>query len=104
MPRPPQSPNRQGRTKPLAVRNEYTETVRDVQALIRKEADAQKRADLAANVERMQTQIERQKEQLADMRVLEERIKGIDYLVKGVLILGLIEVAVGVVVAVIVKH
>jgi hypothetical protein len=88
----------------LAVRNEYTETVRDVQALIRKEADAQKRADLAANVERMQTQIERQKEQLADMRVLEERIKGIDYLVKGVLILGLIEVAVGVVVAVIVKH
>ena len=43
----------------------------------------------------MQTQIERQKEQLADMRVLEERIKGIDYLVKGVLILGLIEVAVG---------
>ena len=88
----------------MAVRNEYTETVRDVQALIRKEADAQKRADLAANVERMQTQIERQKEQLADMRVLEERIKGIDYLVKGVLILGLIEVAVGVVVAVIVKH
>ena len=88
----------------MAVRNEYTETVRDVQALIRKEADAQKRADLAANVERMQTQIERQKEQLADMRVLEERIKGIDYLVKGVLILGLLEIIVGVAVAMAVKH
>lgn len=83
----------------MAVRNEYTETVRDIQALIRKEADAQKRADLAANVERMQTQIERQKDQLSDMRVLEERIKGIDYLVKGVLILGLLEV-----IAVLLKH
>lgn len=88
----------------MAVRNEYTETVRDLQALIRKEADAQKRADLAANVERMQTQIERQKDQLADLRVLEERIKGIDYLVKGVLILGLLEVVGGIVVAVIMKH
>lgn len=88
----------------MAVRNEYTETVRDLQALIRKEADAQKRADLAANVERMQTQIERQKDQLGDMRVLEERVKGIDYLVKGVLILVFLEVVGGLVVAVIMKH
>lgn len=88
----------------MAVRNEYTETVRDLQALIRKEADAQKRVDLAANVERMQTQIERQKDQLGDMRVLEERVKGIDYLVKGVLILVFLEVVGGLVVAVIMKH
>ena len=57
-------------------RNEYTDTVRDIKALIRKEeADAVKRQTLSDNVDKMVTQLERQRERLEHMAVLTERVK-----------------------------
>jgi len=87
----------------VTIKNEYTETVRDLQALIRREAEASKRADLLANVDKMQLQIERQREQLGSLAVLCERVDGLVWLVRGVVVATALEIVAGIVVALLVK-
>lgn len=87
----------------MSKRNEYTDTVRDLQALIRKEASDQKRVTLSTNVDRMAAQLERQRDQLVDLRVLEERVDGLVWLVRGVLVTCALEIIAGVMVALMIK-
>ncbi len=57
-------------------RNEYTDTVKDIKALIRnEEADKAKRDRLISDVDKMVTQFERQREKLEALAVLAERVK-----------------------------
>jgi hypothetical protein len=84
-------------------RNEYTDTVRDLHALIRKEACDEKRVALTTNVDRMALQLERQREQLTDLKVLTERVDGLVWLVRGVVVTTAIEIFAGVIVALMVK-
>jgi hypothetical protein len=86
-----------------ARKNEYTDTVRDVKALIRREADEDKRAALAANIDKMALQIERQRDQLTDLRVLSERVDGLVWLVRGVILTCALEIIAGLVVAMAIK-
>jgi hypothetical protein len=87
----------------VSRRNEYTDTVRDLHALIRREADDDKRQQLAVNVDKMATQLERQRDQLTDLRVLTERVDGLVWLVRGVVVTVGLEVVAGIVVALLVK-
>jgi hypothetical protein len=84
-------------------RNEYTDTVRDLHALIRREAADDKRKTLADNVDKMAAQLERQRDQLTDLRVLTERVDGLVWLVRGVVVAAAIEIIAGIVVALMVK-
>lgn len=84
-------------------RNEYTDTVRDLKALVRREAADDKRQALSENIDKMAAQLERQRDQLADLRVLSERVDGLVWLVRGVVVTTALEVIAGVVVALIVK-
>lgn len=84
-------------------RNEYTDTVRDVKALIRREADEEKRASLNANIDRMAAQIERQRDRMTDLDVLKERVDGLVWMVRGVIVTTALEIIAGVIVALIVK-
>lgn len=72
----------------MAVRNEYTETVRDLQALVRREADQQRREDLGNDLKRMAQDLDKQREQVVDLRVLSERVDNLKTLT-WVLILAL---------------
>lgn len=58
----------------MAVRNEYTETVRDLQSLLKREADATRREELGKDLVRMATELDKQREKLIDLRVLTERV------------------------------
>jgi len=87
----------------MAKRNEYSDTVRDLKALIRREADDAKREDLSLNVDKMAAQIERQQEKLTDLKVLTERVDGLVWLVRGVVVATALEVVAGVAVALLVK-
>ena len=84
-------------------RNEYTDTVRDLHALIRREASDAKRVTLTANVDKMAAQLERQRDQLVDLKVLEERVDGLVWLVRGVLVTCAIEIIAGVAIVLMVK-
>lgn len=81
-------------------RNEYTDTVRDLHALIRREASDAKRTMLAANVDKMAAQLERQRDQLVDLKVLTERVDGLVWLVRGVIVTCALEIIAGIVVAI----
>lgn len=87
----------------MSARNEYTDTVRDLHALIRREASDAKRATLTTNVDRMAAQLERQRDQLVDLKVLTERVDGLVWLVRGVVVATALEVVAGIVVALLVK-
>jgi hypothetical protein len=87
----------------VSTRNEYTDTVRDLHALIRREAADHKRKALADNVDKMAAQLERQQNQLTDLRVLSERVDGLVWLVRGVVVTTGLEVIAGIVVALLVK-
>lgn len=58
----------------MAVRNEYTDTVRDLQALVRREADQKRREDLGNDLKRMAQELDKQRENIVDLRVLTERV------------------------------
>lgn len=87
----------------MSVRNEYTDTVRDLHALIRREAADDKRQALGLNVDKMAAQLERQRDQLTDLKVLTERVDGLVWLVRGVVVATALEVVAGVIVALLVK-
>lgn len=87
----------------MSTRNEYTDTVRDLHALIRREASDAKRTTLATNVDRMAAQLERQRDQLVDLKVLTERVDGLVWLVRGVVITCALEIIAGVAVALMLK-
>jgi hypothetical protein len=87
----------------MSPRNEYSDTVRDLHALIRREAADNKRQSLADNVDKMATQLERQRDQLTDVRVLEERLNGLSWLVKSVIVTVALEIVAGIVVALLLK-
>ena len=73
----------------MAARNEYTETVRDLQALVRREADQQRREALGNDLKRMAEDLEKQRESIVDVRVLSERVDNLKTLT-WVLILSLV--------------
>lgn len=58
----------------MARRNEYTETVRDLQELLKREADQKRREDLGNDLKRMAQDLEKQRDNVVDLRVLSERV------------------------------
>ncbi len=84
-------------------RNEYTDTVRDLKALLRKEADEEKRRALTENLDRMNTQIERQRDGLTDLKVLTERVKWLRWLVCGVIVVFAVQAGAAIFVALLLK-
>lgn len=58
----------------MATRNEYTDTVRNLQDLLKREADQKRREDLGNDLKQMAKDLERQKENIVDLRVLTERV------------------------------
>lgn len=58
----------------MAIRNEYSETVRDLQELLKREADQKRREDLGSDLKRMAQDLEKQRENVIDLRVLAERV------------------------------
>lgn len=58
----------------MAVRKEYTETVRDLQELLKREADQKRREDLGNDLKRMAQDLDKQRENVVDLRVLAERV------------------------------
>jgi hypothetical protein len=87
----------------VSARNEYTDTVRDLKALIRREAEEDKRRSLSQNVDRMVAQLERQREKLIDLAVLIERVDGLTWMVRGVIVTTALEIIAGIVVALLLK-
>jgi hypothetical protein len=87
----------------VSARNEYTDTVRDLKALIKREAEENKRRSLSQNVDRMVAQLERQREKLIDLAVLTERVDGLTWMVRGVIVTTALEIIAGIVVALLLK-
>lgn len=72
----------------MAVRNEYSETVRDLQALLKREADQKRREELGSDLKRMAEELDKQRNNIVDLRVLAERVDNLKTLT-WVLILAL---------------
>lgn len=73
----------------MATRNEYSETVRDLQELLKREADQQRRENLGNDLKRMAQDLDKQRENITDLRVLSERVDNLKTLT-WVLILSLV--------------
>lgn len=58
----------------MAVRNEYSETVRDLQELLKREADQKRREDLGNDLKRMAEEVTKLRAETVDIRVLSERV------------------------------
>lgn len=58
----------------MAARNEYTSTVRDLQELLKREADQKRREDLGTDLKRMAQDLETQRANVIEVRVLAERV------------------------------
>lgn len=58
----------------MAVRNEYTDTVRNLQDLLKREADAKRREELGTDLKRMAQELDDQRKSMIDLRVLTERV------------------------------
>lgn len=87
----------------MSPRNEYSDTVRDLHALIRREA-GDKRGTLAANVDKMATQLERQRDEIGNFKVLVERVDNLTWLVRGVFVVCALEIVAGLVVGLLLRH
>jgi hypothetical protein len=87
----------------MSRRNEYTDTVRDLKALVLREAADDKRRALTENIDKMAAQLERQRDWYKDLAVLTERVDGLVWLVRGVLVVCAVEIVAGVVVALLIK-
>lgn len=87
----------------MSPRNEYTDTVRDLHDLIRREA-GDKRRILAANVDKMATQLERQRDELVNVKVLAERVDGLTFLVRVVILATALEIVAAVVAGLLLRH
>ena len=77
----------------MAVRNEYTDTVRDLQALIKKENDAARREVLGENLLRMAKDLEEERKKVVQIAVIDERLKNLTKLVWGLLVVIAVELA-----------
>jgi hypothetical protein len=98
----------------------FTETMTDVRKVIREEVDAERRAKLQSNLDKIDADFQAMRETVTSLRivaastltadavrkiaedgcrVLAERVKGLDYLVKGLLFAVVLEVIGGVTVA-----
>ncbi len=73
----------------MATRNEYTDTVRDLQQLLKREADEQRRESLGRDLVAMSKELSEQREGLIELRVITERVDNLKTLV-WVLIFGLV--------------
>jgi hypothetical protein len=58
----------------MATRNEYTSTVRDLQELLKREADQKRREDLGNDLKRMAEEVTKLRGETIDLRVLTERV------------------------------
>lgn len=87
----------------MTRRNEYTDTVKDLKALVQREAAADKRRTLVENIDKMAAQLERQRDWYKDLAVLTERVDGLVWLVRGVIVVSAAEIVAGVIVALLVK-
>lgn len=98
----------------------YTDTVTDVRKLIREEQDTERRAALQTNIDRIDAEYSAMRETVTNLRilaasslsadavkaiaesgvkVLEERVEGLTWLVRGVIVATVIEIIGGVTVA-----
>ena len=73
----------------MATRNEYTDTVRDLQDLLKREADEQRRESLGKDLVAMAKELDKQREGMIELRVITERVDNLKTLV-WVLIFGLV--------------
>jgi hypothetical protein len=102
------------------VPKDYIETVTDIRKLIREEADTERRSKLRANIDTIDVEYGKMREQVTELRllaasslsrqavekiatdaaaVLNERLNGLEYLVKGLLLAVILEVIGGVTIA-----
>ena len=73
----------------MATRNEYTDTVRDLQELLKREADQERRESLGRDLIAMSKELDKQREGIIELRVITERVDNLKTLV-WVLIFGLV--------------
>ena len=73
----------------MATRNEYTDTVRDLQELLKREADENRRESLGKDLVAMSKELDKQREGMIELRVITERVDNLKTLV-WVLIFGLV--------------
>jgi hypothetical protein len=99
---------------------DYTETIRDLRAALTKERDDARRLTLLANLEQFDREYREMKVDITNLRlqnavacspaeakvianeaigVLAERVKGLDYLVKGVVVASVVQIIGGVTLA-----
>ncbi len=75
----------------MATPNYYTDTVRDLQALIKKEQDAARREALGNDLIAMEKELKTQRADVVAMAVMEERLKNLTKLVWGLLLVIVLE-------------
>jgi hypothetical protein len=82
---------------------DYTSTVRDLKALIASEAEGDRRAALTKNIDMMNSEITRLRDSVDGMGALKAKVEGLTWLVRTVIIGAVLEIIVGVVVALLMK-
>lgn len=77
----------------MATPNWYTDTVRDLQALVRKEQDAARREALGNDLIRISKALDDERNQLLQHAVLCERVRNLTWLVRSLLVVVVLEIA-----------
>lgn len=87
----------------MTPRRDYTATVRDLKALIRAEAEGERREQLTRNIDLMQSEITRLRDKSDIVTTLEAKVEGLTWLVRGVIVVAGVELLLGLAMAFIMK-
>jgi hypothetical protein len=83
----------------VTVRRDYTRTVTDLNALIAKEAEGVRKEQLTRNLDLMLSEITRLRDRTETLGGLEQKVEGLTWLVRSVIVVAVFEFIVGVAVA-----
>lgn len=85
------------------VKRDYTSTVTDLKAMVRKEAEGDRRAQLTRDLDLMNGEIVRLRNKTDSIGALEAKVEGLTWLVRSVIVVAALEIIVGVIVAFVMK-
>jgi hypothetical protein len=87
----------------VAVQRDYSHTVRDLKALVLAETEGERKAQLTKNLELMNSEILRLRGTADVVIALKERVEGLTWMVRSVIVVAALEIVVGVTVALIMR-
>lgn len=83
-------------TRPV---RDYSQTIRDLKALIASESAGERKEQLTRNIDMMNSEITRLRDRTESIATLEAKVESLEWLVRGVIVVASLELVCGILIA-----